>query len=299
MYALFDSRQPSVLPRSFTHFVQLGHVTVGTLTLLFLPWLPIPPFSSFRASPPAILGPISRIFPFARGLFEDKVSNFWCFTNVLVKWKHLPWATTQRLVQLSTAMTALGFLPSVVILLVTAFKSRPLRSAVLDLPSSPAPSEKPSPDAVLSPSSSQASLPLNPSVSPTKQIHFPASVDHPPSSHHTSSPPPPFLPLLPYALLNSSLSFFLFSFQVHEKTILLPLMPITLLLSGASVESSIFGWGVLVNNAAVFSMWPLLKRDGLGLPYIALLILWNRLVGSNPFNLPQTSFIQLLSLVGT
>jgi alpha-1,3-glucosyltransferase len=48
------------------------------------------------------------------------------------------------------------------------------------------------------------------------------------------------------------MSFFLFSFQVHEKTILLPLLPITLLLSGAPLDSTVFGWGALANNVAVF-----------------------------------------------
>jgi hypothetical protein len=62
----------------------------------------------------------------------------------------------------------------------------------------------------------------------------------------------PFLPLLPYALLTSSFSFFLFSFQVHEKTILVPLLPMTLLLSGAPVDSAAYAWGVLVNNIGVF-----------------------------------------------
>lgn len=60
------------------------------------------------------------------------------------------------------------------------------------------------------------------------------------------------LPLLPYALLTSSFSFFLFSFQVHEKTILVPLLPMTLLLSGAPADSSVFAWGVLINNIGVF-----------------------------------------------
>jgi len=108
----------------------------------------------------------------------------------------------------------------------------------------------------------------------------------------------PFLPLLTYALLSSSMSFFLFSFQVHEKTILLPLLPITLLLSGASVDSTVYSWGVLVNNVAVFSMWPLLKRDGLGVQYIATLLLWNRLIGYSPGRLSRPrSFIQFLSIV--
>ena len=66
------------------------------------------------------------------------------------------------------------------------------------------------------------------------------------------SAPPPFLPLLPYALLSSSMSFFLFSFQVHEKTILIPLLPLTLLLSGSSGDSETFEWAALVNNVAVF-----------------------------------------------
>lgn len=64
--------------------------------------------------------------------------------------------------------------------------------------------------------------------------------------------PAPVLPLLPYALLTSSMSFFLFSFQVHEKTILVPLLPLTLLLSGASNSSPTFKLGALVSNVAAF-----------------------------------------------
>lgn len=64
--------------------------------------------------------------------------------------------------------------------------------------------------------------------------------------------PAPVLSLLPYALLTSSMSFFLFSFQVHEKTILVPLLPLTLLLSGAANDSFTFQLGALVNNVAAF-----------------------------------------------
>ena len=92
------------------------------------------------------------------------------------------------------------------------------------------------------------------------------------------------LPLLPYALLTSAMSFFLFSFQVHEKTILLPLMPLMLLLSGAPHGGEVWTWGVLGANVGAFSMWPLLKRDGLGMEYMATLVIWNRLVGFNPFS---------------
>lgn len=163
--------------------------------LLFLPWLP--PFASLSA----IMQPVTRMFPFARGLFEDKVSNFWCASNVIFKWK--TWASSASLVKLSTALTALGFLPAVAGL---------LRSGITHMTKSELRDEKDSA-----------------------------------GKHHT-----PFLPLLPYALLTSSMSFFLFSFQVHEKSILLPLLPVTLLLSGAPIDSAAYSWGALVNNVAVF-----------------------------------------------
>lgn len=236
-------------------FVRLALVTASTFLLLFLPWLP--PFAGFSA----ILQPITRIFPFARGLFEDKVANFWCASNVIFKWKS--WASSGSLVKLSTGMTALGFLPAVIGM---------IQSGITHMATSK--SEK----------------------------------------NSQSKEQTPFLPLLPYAILTSSMSFFLFSFQVHEKTILLPLLPITLLLSGAPIDSATYSWGALVNNVAVFrsvcdslrdaliklkclSMWPLLKRDGLGIQYIATLLLWNRLIGYNPIRLPPKTFIQFFSLV--
>ncbi|KAJ3280535.1 Glucosyltransferase-like protein, partial [Borealophlyctis nickersoniae] len=72
-----------------------------------------------------------------------------------------------------------------------------------------------------------------------------------------------------YATVNGALGFFLFSFQVHEKSILLPAMPVSLLLLDEPV------WAVWFNNVAMFSMFPLLKRDELVLPYIVTLMLWN------------------------
>ncbi|KAH9947579.1 glycosyltransferase family 57 protein [Amylocystis lapponica] len=219
-------------------FIRLGIVTVATFLLLFLPFLP--PFSPLGA----ILDPITRIFPFNRGLFEDKVANFWCATNVAFKWKQ--WASHGVLVKLSTAFTAAGFLPGVVGLIYGGYKMQ---------------------------------------VKPTEGL-----------TGRSEAAPAPTLSLLPYAMLTSSMSFFLFSFQVHEKTILLPLLPLTLLLSGAGPTSSTFELGALVNNVAVFSMWPLLKRDGLGLQYLAVTVLWNRLIGYNPFRAKPRSFLQFLAI---
>ncbi|KAG1739379.1 uncharacterized protein EDB91DRAFT_1134786 [Suillus paluster] len=44
-------------------------------------------------------------------------------------------------------------------------------------------------------------------------------------------------------------------------------------------------------------MWPLLKNDGLGVQYLAMLLLWNRLIGHNPFKLHHRSFVELVSSV--
>ena len=64
--------------------------------------------------------------------------------------------------------------------------------------------------------------------------------------------------------VNSSLAFFLFSFQVHEKSILLAVLPASLLL--VRHPHSIV-WFSLV---ASFSMYPLLVKDGLALATWAL-----------------------------
>ena len=58
----------------------------------------------------------------------------------------------------------------------------------------------------------------------------------------------------------TSLSFFLFSFHVHEKTILLVTLPASLLITH---HPCIAVW---FNVVAGFSMYPLLVREGLSLP---------------------------------
>ncbi|XP_042030998.1 probable dolichyl pyrophosphate Man9GlcNAc2 alpha-1,3-glucosyltransferase isoform X2 [Salvia splendens] len=67
-----------------------------------------------------------------------------------------------------------------------------------------------------------------------------------------------------HGLLNCSFSFYLFSFQVHEKSILLPLLPASFL---AVEEPFVFQWFI---HSALLSMFPLLRRDNLVLPYAAL-----------------------------
>ena len=98
-----------------------------------------------------------------------------------------------------------------------------------------------------------------------------------------------------YTLSISSLGFFLFSFQVHEKHILLALMPITLLSHQIPFLSSWF------NNLAMFSLWPLLQKDQLQIPYLACLILWNTATKSSWVSAPkllQRSAIVSYILIG-
>lgn len=71
-----------------------------------------------------------------------------------------------------------------------------------------------------------------------------------------------------YGLLNSSFAFYLFSFQVHEKSILLPLLPLNLL---ALEEPRSLMW---LTQFAMFSMFPLVHRDKLVLAYVALYALF-------------------------
>ena len=71
------------------------------------------------------------------------------------------------------------------------------------------------------------------------------------------------------ALSVSSLGFFLFSFQVHEKSILLPLLPITMTFDENPLLVTWF------NTAAVYSLWPLLSREKSQIAYFSSLLLWN------------------------
>lgn len=67
-----------------------------------------------------------------------------------------------------------------------------------------------------------------------------------------------------YALVNSSLAFFLFSFQVHEKSILIAAVPAILIFP---IEPFMVFWFLQVST---FSMFPLLVKDGLLGAFVSL-----------------------------
>ncbi|XP_043860828.1 dolichyl pyrophosphate Man9GlcNAc2 alpha-1,3-glucosyltransferase isoform X2 [Dromiciops gliroides] len=129
---------------------------------------------------------LRRLFPIGRGLFEDKVANFWCTLDTLLKIKHL--LSPRAQLMFSFLLTFLSLLPACL------------------------------------------KLTLQPSVRGFK-----------------------------YTLVNCALSFFLFSFQVHEKSILLVSLPVCLVLNEVPFMSI---WFLLVST---FSMLPLLLKDQLAL----------------------------------
>ncbi|CEG84076.1 hypothetical protein RMATCC62417_17929 [Rhizopus microsporus] len=179
--------------RGILLFIKLGITVIATFAILFAPWL---------RSLEDIQQVIFRVFPVARGLFEDKVANVWCAINVIVKLKQI--LSLKSTVRLSLFATLIAIIPTAIHL----------------------------------------------GLKPSRRRFL-------------------------YALINSSLAFFLFSFQVHEKSILLPLLPATLLVLEEPIATTLF------MNTAMFSMFPLLKREGLVFPYFVVTIMWNWIIGEH------------------
>ncbi|KAJ9111471.1 hypothetical protein QFC22_006498 [Naganishia vaughanmartiniae] len=221
--------------------LKIGVATVLTFGVMFVPF-----FTPFPDLPMYVL---HRIFPLARGIFEDKVANFWCVSNVVIKWRS--YFADASMAKLATLATLAGIAPTLAIILYMSFR-----------------------------------------------LHHRSTHTKLPSSKHL----PPTIDLLPLALYTSSMAFFLFSFQVHEKSILVPMLSPLLALAGKGSKSrdplkgigrissgslmgdddSVWETSVLLLNVATFSMFPLLIKDGQTLQYCVLTLLWNHLIGYNP-----------------
>ena len=187
-------------------------------TLSSLPLFSSPPPKS--PSPAATVYPLllqltqatHRIFPFARGIFEDKVANLWCSIHTFHKLHLYPIAPMQRI---SLSLTLISVLPACMTISLFSRKE-----------------------------------------------------------------------LLPWALASSAWGFFLCSFQVHEKSVLLPLLPMTALLaSERGLGSEMRAWIGWANTLGLWTLFPLLKKDELRFPYFVFFLLWPYLLG-----LPPTSF---------
>lgn len=168
--------------QSLVKLISIGSAVVLTILLVCLPFI-----NKLENA----LQLLIRLFPIARGVFEDKVANVWCVLNIAYKLKVL--LSNEEMAKLCLLSTCLVVIPC----LYDVF--------------------------------------MNKSVMKFK-----------------------------YCLINSALSFYLFSYQVHEKTILLAAIPALLILPQEPLACT---WFLCIS---VFSMLPLLLKDKLLIPYIAL-----------------------------
>lgn len=198
----------------------------------------------------AVLG---RLFPFDRSLFEDKVSNLWCAAEPLLRLRSRIYADTSgslrgRVAAVSAALTGVMMLPALVGL---ASRLWALSSKV----------------AVTAWHAHFAEDAGEPAVSATVDAQTGSRSSN--KRRATSDALADWAPweLLCATLAAVSLAFFLASYQVHEKSILLPLLPIALLQHRLPLLSAWF------SAVATWSMWPLLAKDDLLLPAVLLTVL--------------------------
>lgn len=189
--------QKTGLAAALLKLAKIGATVISTFLLIWAPIIFTQDLSGLDIGYTTQV--LRRIFPVGRGLFEDKVANFWCSFNVIIKVKEL--YQLDQLVLMSLALTLITSMPTNFMLL----------------------------------------------IKPTNQN-------------------------LLFALFNTSLAFFMFSFQVHEKTILLVAIPSLMLLTASDEfsmrRSSLAScWFTIIS---VFSMIPLLEREGLAVPTLCL-----------------------------
>jgi alpha-1,3-glucosyltransferase len=96
---------PSLIRPNLHLLISLGITVIATFFIVFLPFL-LPSSILDRITSQnylALMNPrlwhpgkwdlktiqqiFHRVFPFGRGLWEDKVANTWCATNILIKWR--------------------------------------------------------------------------------------------------------------------------------------------------------------------------------------------------------------------
>lgn len=190
------------------HVAKLGAAVVGTFVALWLPFCEN--FDTLGGCGAPWLSILTRIFPFHRGIFEDKVANLWYSSSVILDWRLF--LTASQLKLASLLLTLLLLAPSAVELL----------------------------------------------------------------RHKPNGSRPQETRRMLLACFNSSMAFFLASFHVHEKTILLPMAPLTYLVTDSPW---MMAFVVGLNVVSAFSCFPLLRRDGVAQAYWACLALFVLMAG--------------------
>jgi len=177
---------------------------------------------------------LHRVFPFYRGLFEDKVANLWCSLSIVFKWNQL--FKQQVLIRIRYVCCIIQtqtqpnpkLKPKIFLLFSFLFFVVVTTNSTL---------------ATLA-----ASLPSN--------IHL---MFRPQRNNFV------------LALCSTAFAFFLCSFHVHEKTILFPLMPAMLLTGKSRLFAFTVP---LLTLVSMFSMYPLIVKDNLYIAYVALIVFY-------------------------
>ncbi|CAE8646775.1 unnamed protein product, partial [Polarella glacialis] len=199
------ARSPQGWLRALGRVAVTGVVVLATVLAAFWPW------AVLSGSPVASVGQVlHRMFPFGRGLYEDKVANFWCSISVVVKLHRL--LPAHRVPLACAVATLLALAPACGCCL------RPSELKALS------------------------------DRSPVGGGAFAFAA----------------------ALFVSSMSFFLFAFQVHEKSVLFPCVASCLLPLALGPERRPSWAAAALCHfllACLFSMYPLMVKDGLEVPY--------------------------------
>jgi len=95
------------------------------------------------------------------------------------------------------------------------------------------------------------------------------------------------------ALINSALAFFLASFQVHEKSLLLALVPAALFAFLGGPDHLLMIWFQVFG---CFTMFPLLRREGLALAYTGCISIY---IGASLLNRNSVSFSSIKTAAGS
>jgi hypothetical protein len=144
---------------------------------------------------------VQRVFPVGRGLFEDKLANFWCCTSIVFKpQRFLETVVLPSFIDAAPRGVYAGLSKQIMALVCVA------AIVVTSLPS------------------------LRAVISAARPIRAAKKDDHEVFEMGRGDGEIRLEGFL-WMLFATSLSFYLFGYQVHEKSILLPLMPATLLMA--------------------------------------------------------------------
>jgi alpha-1,3-glucosyltransferase len=212
-------------------FAALGMTVILSFALL---WLPFTMSSHSNDSVPVSLDGVmqilKRLFPFHRGIFEGKVANVWCALSIK------PFSIRDRVSANVLPFAALGFtlaliLPPCYLLFRVGRGDILHRDAASNGDGDNTPNQ----------------------LSRSRNVEGSGNVD---------------LRLLLWGTGSTSLAFFLASYQVHEKGILIPLAPISMLMVDA--PNFVFFFSIL----ATWSLWPLLVIDRLLDAYVCCIVIF-------------------------